>query len=88
MKATDLEKLKGRKISGKMSQSVTPGRFGKDASALSRREQRKLDQAQGLVPFAVKLEGALVKRIQDLAQERKATLSELTAALLKKGLDD
>ncbi len=64
MKQADLEKLKGVKIGDRMGRSVTPGRFGKDAADMpSRREQRKLDQAQGLVPFAVKIDGELVKQI-------------------------
>ena len=53
---------------------------------VDRREQRKRDQALGLVPFAVKLDGALVKQLQTLALERGTGLNELTAELLKKGL--
>jgi hypothetical protein len=87
VKKADLEKIKGKKISGEMSRTVIPGRFGKDTAAgLSRREQRKLDQAQGLVPFAVKLDGDLVKQIHTLARERQAGLNEVVAELLKKGL--
>ena len=89
MKIAGRDKIKGRKVDAEMSQRTTPGRFDKDAAAavLSRRERRNLDQAQGLVPFAVKLDGDLVKRIQTLAQERNAGLNELVAELLKKGLD-
>ena len=87
MKKTDLEKNKGLKISSGVNRFGTPGRFGKDANVpLERREQRKLDQAAGLVPFAVKLNGDLVKQIHALAQERQAGLNELVAELLKKGL--
>jgi hypothetical protein len=87
VKRAGLEKIKGKKISGEMSRTVTPGRFGRDAAAgFSRREQRKLDQAQGLVPFAVKLDGDLVKQIHKLAQERQAGLNEVVAELLKIGL--
>jgi hypothetical protein len=87
VKKTDLEKNKGLKIAGGINRFGTPGRFGKDANVpLDRREQRKLDQAMGLVPFAVKLNGELVKQIQALAQERKAGLNEVVAELLKKGL--
>ncbi len=88
MKKADLEKSKGLKIHGKMKQSGTPGRFGKEsARVLDRREQRKLDQSLGLVPFAVKLDGDLVKRVQALAQERQAGLTEIVAELLEKGLE-
>jgi hypothetical protein len=89
MKKTDLEKNKGLKIRGSVNQFGTPGRFGKDAGVhLDRREQRKLDQALGLVPFAVKLNGDLVKQVQALAQERGTGLNEVVAELLKKGLAD
>lgn len=88
MKKTGLEKNKGMKIHGKMKQSGTPGRFGKESAlVLDRREQRKLDQSLGLVPFAVKLNGELVKRVQVLAQERQTGLNEIVAELLKKGLE-
>ena len=89
MKIAGRDKIKGRKVDAEMSHRAAPGRFGNDATAavLSRRERRNLEQAQGLVPFAVKLDGDLVKRIQALAQERNAGLNELVAELLKKGLD-
>ena len=87
MKRADLEKSKGKKIDRQMSQSTTPGRFGQGAAAvMDRREQRKRDQALGLVPFAIKLEGELVKQLQSLVQERGVPLNELTAELLRKGL--
>lgn len=88
MKKTDLEKLKGLKIDGQMKRAGTPGRFGTQAAvaATSRREQRERERALGLVPFAVKLDGELVKRIHALAQERKAGLNEVVAELLEKGL--
>jgi len=87
LKRADLAKSNGKKIDRQMSQSATPGRFGQGASALvDRREQRKRDQALGLVPFAVKLQGDLVKQLQTLALERGTGLNELTADLLKKGL--
>ena len=89
MKRTDLEKNLGLKIAGSANRFGTPGRFGKDAAVhLDRREQRKLDQARGLVPFAVKLEGDLVNQIRVLAQQRQKDINELVAELLKKGLTD
>ena len=88
MKKTDLEKNKGLKISGSVNRFGTPGRFGKDAGIhLDRRERRKLDQSLGLVPFAVKLDGDLVKQVQALAQARQTGLNEVVAELLKKGLE-
>lgn len=88
MKRTDLEKNQFLKINGKISQSGNPSRFGGEAGAvLDRREQRKHDQALGLVPFAVKLDGNLVKQIQSLAQTRQTGLNEIVTELLKKGLE-
>lgn len=87
MKKTDLEKLKGLKIDSRMKHAGTPNRFGAAAdAAMGRREQRERERAQGLVPFAVKLDGELVKRIQALAQERKAGLNEVVAELLEQAL--
>jgi len=89
VKRTDLEKNIGLKINSQIKQSGAPGRFGKEAApAVDRREQRKLDQALGLVPFAVKLNSDLVKQIQALAQARRIGLNEVVAELLKKGLDN
>ncbi|MEO8157995.1 MAG: hypothetical protein ABI648_09380 [Betaproteobacteria bacterium] len=87
MKRTELAKNKGKKIDRQMDQSVTPGRFGQGAAVVpDRREQRKRDQALGLVPFAVKLDNGLVSQLRSLAQENGTSLNELTAELLKKGL--
>lgn len=87
MKKTDLEKNKGLKINSTINRFGTPGRFGKDAgSAMDRREQRKLDQARGLLPFAVKLEGELIRRVRALAETRQTGLNEVVAELLEKGL--
>jgi len=87
LKKADLEKSKGKKIDRQMTQSVTPGRFGQGAAVVvDRREQRKRDQALGLVAFAIKLDGDLVKQLHTLARERAASLNELVAELLKKGL--
>jgi hypothetical protein len=87
MKKTDLYKNEGLKINGQMRQAGTPDRFGSAAgAAVSRRDQRKLEQAQGLVAFAVKLDGGLVKQIQALAESQQTGISETVAALLIKGL--
>ena len=87
MKKTDIDKLQGLKLSGAMKQATTQGRFSGNATvAPNRREQRKLDQAQGLVPIAVKLNSDLVKQVQALAQQRNIGLNDMVAELLKKGL--
>lgn len=72
-----------------MGQMVAPGApaFGASAAApVDKREQRKRDQALGLVPFAVKLNGELVKQLQALALAEGADLNATVAAVLTKGL--
>jgi hypothetical protein len=54
---------------------------------VDRREQRERDRAAGLVPFAVKLHGDLVRQLQTLAQERRMPLSKLVDELLRTGLN-
>ena len=89
MKRTDLEKMKGLNLRERMKQASTPGRFGGEAAeAVSRREQRERERALGLLPFAVKLEADLVKRVQDLAQSRSVPINDLVAELLKKALGE
>jgi hypothetical protein len=87
MKPMDLAKLKGKKIEGQQRQAATPDRFGKDAHALlDKREQRERDRELGLVAFACKLHGDLVKQIHALATSRKTGVNEITAELITKGL--
>ncbi|OGB26744.1 MAG: hypothetical protein A3I66_21530 [Burkholderiales bacterium RIFCSPLOWO2_02_FULL_57_36] len=86
MKKTGMAKSDAKKLMGKVA---APGaaRFGSvDTTAVDRREQRKRDQALGLVPFAVKLNSALVQQLQDLAKERNVELNEVVADVLTKGL--
>ena len=87
LKKTDLEKLKGSKLAGNMKLSSIPDRFGKDAANLpDKREQRKRDQEAGLVPFAVKLHGDLIKQIHALADKEQKSLNDVTTELLAKAL--
>lgn len=87
MKKSDLDRNEGLKITGQMKQAGTPDRFGSAANpGVTRRDQRKLDQARGLIPFAVKLDGGLVKQIQSLAETRGEGINETVADLLTKGL--
>jgi hypothetical protein len=87
VKKADLYKNEGQKVHSRMKQAGIPGRFGTTGGAIpDRREQRKLDQAAGLVPFAVKLNSGLVDKIHALAQSRQIELNELVAELLTKGL--
>jgi hypothetical protein len=87
VKKTDLAKSDAKKLMGKMS---APGSAGIGAAGaavvVDRREQRKRDQALGLVPFAVKLNGDLVQQLQALAKSRELDLNALVAEVLQKGL--
>jgi hypothetical protein len=86
MKKTGMAKSDAKKLMGKM---VAPGAasMGKAVvPVIDRREQRKLDQALGLVPFAVKLNSALVLQLQTLAREGNVDINELVATVLTKGL--
>ena len=86
MKKAELEKLKGRTIEGRHGPG-TPDRFGRDSAAPNdRREQRRRDAEAGLVPFAVKLHGDLLREVRALAEKRGVDLNEITAELLQKGL--
>ena len=88
MKRADLEKKQGMKITSKLRQAGTPGRFGAATGGVSvdRREQRQRDQAAGLVPFAIKLDSELVKQLHALAQSRTSPLNEIVAQLLQQAL--
>jgi hypothetical protein len=86
MKKAELEKLKGRKIAGG-GHGGANDRFGRGAGApADKREQRERDREMGLVPFAVKLHGDLVKEIHAAAQARGEGLNDVTADLIRKGL--
>ena len=89
MKRVDLEKSKGKKIEHQPLPLAAHERFGRGvAGVVDRRQQRKLDQEQGLIPFAVKLHGDLVKHLHAQARERGIPLGELVGELLKKSLHD
>ena len=69
MKKTDLYKNLALKIENQMKQAGTPDRFAQ-GEVLDRKAQRKLDQSQGLIPFAVKLNQDLVNELRTLATQR------------------
>ncbi len=87
MKKTDLEKTKALKLSQSLKQSQSE-RFGKGAveAPINRREQRKLDQAKGLVPFACKLDGELVATLKERAVSHPDGMTGLVSELLKQAL--
>jgi hypothetical protein len=87
MKLTDLHKNQGLKIEGDARRGGVSDRYGSGVSHVTdRKEQRKLDAAAGLVPFACKLHGDLVRELQARAEASGAGLNETVAELLKKGL--
>lgn len=86
MKLTDLHKNKGLKINSGIKPYGTTGKPVEPPAPLDRREQRKLDQARGLVPFACKLNGELLKQLQAIAGERKIEMGELVGELLTSAL--
>lgn len=89
MKKTDLVKNLRLKIVGQMQHAAIPGRFAQGSAALpDRKEQRKLDQAAGLVPFAVKLHADLVNQLREMAERDGVNLNALTAQLIRAGLGD
>jgi hypothetical protein len=87
MKKFDLEKNKALKLMQSTKQSG-PDRFGKGSvpTELDRRERRKLDQAQGLVPFACKLNADLVAQLKTRAESHPGGLTGLLTELLEAGL--
>ena len=86
MKKTDLAKSDAKKLMNRMS--AKGAEFGKTGAAPvpDRREQRERERALGLVPFAVKLNGDLVRQLEQLRQERGVEMNQLVAELLQKGL--
>ncbi|AMP06796.1 hypothetical protein [Collimonas pratensis] len=88
MKKTGMAKSDAKKLMGKMTAPGAAGFGNSDVTVVDRKEQRKRDQALGLVPFAVKLNSALVLQLQTLAKERETDLNQLVGELLAKGLAD
>ena len=87
MKKTDLEKALAKKITSRMAGAGSAARFGQGAANLpDRREQRRLDAAAGLVPFACKLPQALVNRLAERAATHEGGLNALVAQLVEGGL--
>ena len=85
MKKTGLAKSDAKKLMGGMG--ARGGAIGGGAVvAPDKREQRERDRAAGLVPFAVKLNGDLVKELQNLAAAGERDMNELVAELLQKGM--
>jgi len=88
VKKTDMSKSDAKKLIGKMTAPRSAVFGNADAVAIDRREQRKRDQALGLVPFAVKINSELVQQLQTLAKERGIDLNAVVAEVLAKGLKE
>ncbi len=87
MKKTDLVRQLESKLEGQRARTATPGRFGPAAAApLDRKEQRKLDAAAGLVPFACKLPAALAQQLRERADAQPGGINALMVQLLERGL--
>ena len=86
MKIAGIDKNKMLKSMGAMKGDVRANRFGQGSATADRREQRKADQAAGLVPFACKLPLELVNALRDAATTRGVGLNEVVAELLQKSL--
>ncbi|MES3016050.1 MAG: hypothetical protein V4750_20280 [Pseudomonadota bacterium] len=88
MKKTDLTKHLAKKLDGRMKAAGVPDRFAQGAAdATDKREQRRLDSAAGLVPFACKLPGELVKRLHERAAAHEGGVNALVAQALEKALE-
>lgn len=87
MNKFDLQKNQALKLAGQLKQSGTPDRFGTASQLPDRREQRKLDQAAGMVPFPLKLSQAHADQIRAMAVARGVSTNEIVAELLQKALD-
>lgn len=86
MKKTDLAKSDAKKLMNQMSAKGAAFGAAAKAAVPDRREQRERERALGLVPFAVKLNGNLVQRLQQLSKESGVEMNQLVAELLEKGL--
>jgi hypothetical protein len=87
MKKSDLDKQLAKKIGGQMKVAGMAGRFGQGAGeVVDRREQRRLDAAAGLVPFACKLPGELAATLRDESAGHSGGINALVAELLAKAL--
>jgi hypothetical protein len=87
MKKSDLDKQLAKKIGGHMKAAGVPGRFAQGSGqGVDRREQRRLDSAAGLVPFACKLPATLVAALSERAAGHDGGVNGLVAELLAKGL--
>nr|WP_284502819.1 hypothetical protein [Caballeronia sp. AZ10_KS36] len=77
-----MEQNKAFKLANDLKQGGRARVGAADAPKADRREQRKLDQAKGLVPFACKLDEKLVKQLKERAETKEGGMTEALAELL------
>nr|WP_284507216.1 hypothetical protein [Caballeronia sp. ATUFL_M2_KS44] len=77
-----LEQNKAFKLANDLKQGGRANIGGTAAPKTDRREQRKLDQAKGLVPFACKLDEKLVSQLKERAESHEGGMTEVLAELL------
>jgi hypothetical protein len=87
MKKTDLEKTKALKLMGKLNAAPPRGRYAGGEAPPDRREQRRLDQAAGLVPFPVKLRQPLIEALRARAEADGVAVNDLINTLLSAALE-
>ena len=85
MKRSEIEKRNGLKIANEMRRAGH--RYDAAAPVADRRAQRERERAAGLVPFAIKLHGDLVRQLNARANQRQVPLNELVDQLLRSGLN-
>lgn len=86
MKRTELAKKKMIKITHAVRIAGVPDRFGAGSDLVDRKEQRRLDQAAGLIPFACKLPNELVKQLHARVAAEQSNMNDLVAGLLASAL--
>ena len=87
MKKSDLARRLESQLEGRRKGTAASARFAEGAALLpDRREQRRIDAAAGLVPFACKLPGDLAATLRERAASHEGGLNALVAALLRQGL--
>jgi hypothetical protein len=86
VKKTDLEKNKALKLTNQLKQDAAL-RGADTAPKVDRREQRRLDQQLGLIPFACKLNETLVQTLKTRAADHPGGINGLLDELLRRALE-
>ncbi len=87
MKRTELAKNKMVKATHAVRIAGVPDRFGAGSATDDKKEQRKRDQAAGIVPFACKLPMALINHLHERAKADDVQMNDLVTGLLTVALE-